>query len=123
MTHGRARRRHGTVRDGHHPHPKTTVKSEGDILYAEAQAVMDELARAQQHQARYQDEVTGCREGLDDIVKDLTNFRALLEVACDDLADAGMKTIVFEEEGGRCPRQDMLPQGPVPTWHKRAHEC
>ena len=32
-------------------------------------------------------------ESLDPIVRDLTNFRALLEVACDDLADAGMKTI------------------------------
>ena len=33
----------------------------------------------------------GCRENT--IVRDLTNFRALLEVACHDLADAGMKTI------------------------------
>ena len=56
-------------------------KSVGDILYAEAQGVMDELARAQRHQARSQDDVKRCRDSLDDIVTDLTNFRALLEVA------------------------------------------
>ena len=66
--------------------------SEGDILYAEARWAMDGFARGQQHQARCQDEVKGCRESLGAIVRDLTNFRALLEVAFDDLADAGMKT-------------------------------
>ena len=67
--------------------------SEGDILHGDACGAMDELAKAQQHQARCQHEVQGCRENLDVIVRDLTNFWALLEVACDDLADARMKTI------------------------------
>ena len=67
--------------------------SESDIMYSDACGAMDEVAKAQQHQARCQDEVKGCRENLDAIVRVLTNFQALLEVACDDLADAGVKTI------------------------------
>ena len=70
----------------------TTFEEAWANLENAAQGVMDELARAQQHQARCQDEVKGCRDGLDDIVKDLANFRAFLEAACDDLADACMKT-------------------------------
>ena len=45
------------------------------------------------HYPTLQDKVRGCRDSLDDTVKDHTNFQALLEEACDDLADAGMKTI------------------------------
>ena len=67
--------------------------SEGDILSDEACGVRDELARAPQPQVQCQDDVKGCRESFDAIVTDLTHFRALLEVACGDLADAGMKTI------------------------------
>ena len=74
--------------------------SEDDVLYADACGAMDELAKAQQHQARCQDEVQGCCESLDAIVRDLTNFGALLEVACDDLADAGTKTIDLKRKGG-----------------------
>ena len=70
---------------------------------------MDEFARAQQHQAR--DEVKGCRESLDAFVGDLTNFRALLEETCDDLADAGMKTIDLKRKaddahGRTCSHRD-----------------
>ena len=75
-------------------------KSEGDIP-----------ATTQQHQARCQDEVKGCRDSLDEIVKDLTNFRAFLKVACDDLADAGMKTIDLKRKADdaydkTCSRRD-----------------
>ena len=82
--------------------------SEGDILYAEACGAMDELARAQQHQARCQGEVKRCCESL---VRDLSNFRARLEVACDDLADAGMKTIDLQKKAddahdGTCSHRD-----------------
>ena len=52
--------------------------SECDTLFAEEHGAMDKLAKAQQHQARCQDEVKGCRESFDATVRDLTNF---LEVA------------------------------------------
>ena len=55
---------------------------EQDILCADACGAMDEFAKAQQHQARCQDEVKGCRENLDAVVRDLNNFRALLDAAC-----------------------------------------
>ena len=48
--------------------------SEGDILHGDACGAMDELAKAQQHQARCQHEVQACRENLGVIVRDLTNF-------------------------------------------------
>ena len=53
--------------------------SAGDMLCADACGAMDELAKAQVHQARCQDEVKGCRESLDTIVTDLDNCRALLD--------------------------------------------
>ena len=52
-----------------------------------------EQQEGEQHQARCQDEVKGCRESLETIVRDINNRRALLDAACDDLADAGTKTI------------------------------
>ena len=54
---------------------------------------MDELAKAQQHQARCQDEVKGCRESLGTVVRKLKNCQVLLGAACDDLADAGTKSV------------------------------
>ena len=39
----------------------------GDMLYADACAAMDDLAKAQQHEARLQDEVKGCRESLNTV--------------------------------------------------------
>ena len=68
---------------------------------------MDELAKAQQHQARCQDEVKGCRENLDAVVRDLTNFGALLEVACDDLADAGTKTIDLKRKADDATKEHV----------------
>ena len=65
--------------------------SEGVTLCADACVAMDELAKAQQHQARCQEEVRTCRESLDLVVTKLKNCWALLDAACDDLEDSGTK--------------------------------
>ena len=72
--------------------------SAGDVLHADACGEMDELAKAQQDQACCQEEVKGCRESLDTVVRERNNCRALIDAACDDLADAGTKTIDFKRK-------------------------
>ena len=52
--------------------------AEGDLLLAEADEAVDQLAAAQQHQARFLDELESSRECLD--------------AACVDLKDASLRT-------------------------------
>ena len=45
------------------------ANSAGDMLHADAYGAMDELPKAQEHWARCQDEVKGCRESVDNVVR------------------------------------------------------
>ena len=72
--------------------------SEGDVLLAEGNEAMDELAKAQQHQARCQEETKCFCESLDTVVKELNNCRALHGAACRDLEDVGTKTVEFKRK-------------------------
>ena len=72
--------------------------SEGGTLFAEVYKPMDELAKAQQHQARLQDELKNFRESLDIAVLDveeakLKDCRGLHDTVCRGLEDVGKKTV------------------------------
>ena len=77
--------------------------SEGDILFAEAYEAVKEHTAAQQHQARFHDELKSSRESLDIAVLDveeaaskLKDFRDLLETVCRALEDVSKRTIVLK---------------------------
>ena len=67
--------------------------SEVDTFMPKRTGAMDELAKAQPHQARCQDEVFCSCESLNIAFRKVNNCGALHGAACDDLADAGTKTI------------------------------
>ena len=68
--------------------------SEGDThFFAEAYEAMDELAVAQQRQARFQDDLNCTRESLEIPFRELKNCRTLHDAACDDLEDASKRTL------------------------------
>ena len=60
--------------------------SEGDILFAEADEATDELAKAQKHQARSQDELKNSSESLDIAILDVEEAASKLK-DCQGLHD------------------------------------
>ena len=89
-------------------------------FFAEAYEAVDELAAAQQRQARFQDELKCTRESLDIAYRELNNCWAHQDVACDDLEDARKRTLELKRKADYA--QDQIPQGAVPVCDERPRD-
>ena len=80
--------------------------SEGDTLYPDECEAKDDVAKAQQHQDRLQEELKISREKLDTAFIQHNNHRGLVPW----FGGCGQEVHRIEAGGGRCPRQDQIPQ-------------